>query len=113
MAKLGLLFYVIIFATASLASEIPPPPEQMPWWGEMVQRFLGQFPEVNGWLVLGFVVISATLKAAEDILKVVSKKTETKKDDKWYKYAHSASQWSSRIVEWVNTPTIKPKEKKE
>jgi hypothetical protein len=93
------------------ANVIPDVPEQLPWWGEMLTRLLGQFPDINGWVIVGFVIISAVLNAAAAILKVVAAKTETDKDDKWLEMVNRLSVWAAQILEWINKPSVKGKPK--
>lgn len=107
-----LFFFCFTGALIAQAAEdvIPDVPEQLPWWISVLQQFLGQFPDLNGWIVVFFVVISAIIGAAQKILSAIADKTETDKDDNWLKIVNRLSTWAEKILEWINTP-VKPKPK--
>jgi len=108
----------ILIAGAGYAQEaveaafsIPLPPEDLPWWAGIASRVLGRFPEISGWLVFGFVMVSGILSLAEDILKSIADKTGNETAKAWLAPVHALALWTSKILEWINKPKILPRKK--
>ena len=94
---------MIFFSAIGMGNPInyPQPTElTKPWWIDMVAGSLGQFPEINGWLmaIMGF--LSIILRATAEILGFIAKKTADKKDDKIYKTINDASFYTGQVVGW-------------
>lgn len=82
------------------ASVIPAPPEQLPWWGSGLQTLLGNFPEVNGWLIAVLAFLMVGLRAASELFAFIASKTESKTDDKWAANIARLSWWAASLFGW-------------
>ena len=115
--KLFLLLLVVFGADTLIAqiemvetvATIPLPPEAMPWYGVAVQKFMQNFPDINGWFmaVMGFLMVA--LRAAAELLSFIAAKTETKTDDRIAKEVHRLFLWASKFVGWFGAGAPKGK----
>jgi len=86
---------------------IPDVPDQLPWWAQVLVNILGRFPDINGWIVLGFVAVSTILTAASAILSLIAERTtETDVDDKLLVIVNRLSLWTAAILRWLNAGSI-------
>lgn len=84
----------------ALAENLPAPPAEAPWWFGLVTEMMGNFPEVNGWLLAVMVFMSVVLRATADLLGFVSVKTQGKGDDKAYQLVSKAALWAGVVLGW-------------
>ena len=99
-------------AVVDLAEKIPLPPEQAPWWVEMGSNFLGQFPEVNGWIVAILLFLSVGLRASAELLLFISTKTENTWDNKLAATLSKSTAWAAAVLGWFGGGKPKGVDKK-
>ena len=75
--------------------------------GETIVGYQGTVGEIFAWGIAIFTGISAILSALSNLMIFISKKTETKKDDKWAGWLSKGALWAGKIVGWLNSPKIK------
>lgn len=100
-----------VAASPSPVVDVPAPPQELPWWGQMAKQLLGEFPEINGWLVFGFLILSTLIGAAEAVLKAIADKTGNETASKWLTPIGKVSLWLAKLLEWTNKPKLLPKDK--
>ncbi len=98
-------------ASTDLASKIPEPPENAPWWLSMVTDLMGNFPDVNGWLIAVLLFLSVGLRATAELLGFIALKTDTDKDDKAAATLAKAALWSGSLLGWFGGGKPKTVEK--
>jgi uncharacterized membrane protein YozB (DUF420 family) len=74
---------------------------------EAAVGYQGTVLEIFGWGIAVFTAISAILNALSKLMLFISKKTESKKDDKWAGWLSTGSLWCGKIVGWLNSPSFK------
>lgn len=84
----------------SLAEKIPAPPEVMPWWFGMATDLMGQFPDVNGWLIAVMMFLSVVLRASAELMGFIANKTASKADDQAHGVLTKAAAWTASLLGW-------------
>jgi len=87
------------------------PPDDAPWYVSITAKFLGQFPDINGWVIAIFMALSVILRAVADLLTFISEKTVGKKDDEWAKWFAGLADWAASILGWFGGGVPKVKKK--
>lgn len=96
MARLILL----VLCISSVALAFPEPPDGKPWYLYIFKSMMKNFPEMNAWFGAAMVFLMGLFRSLSELLLFISKKTETKTDDKLAATFAKIVRWLGKIIGW-------------
>lgn len=100
---IGLTYMLIFTASVSLAQEVAPAAEVC---SGLLCQVMGNFPEINAWIIAVFTFIGLMLRASADLLGFVSKQLK-KSDNGWAQRLGDYAVYCASVVGWFGGGTPK------
>jgi hypothetical protein len=106
MKKFFVLLTVVLFFSLglmcgeSIILAQAAPEIQKPFWFDILNGILGQFPQINAWLVAIFIFLLGFFRALSELLGFIALKTESKKDDAILGKVNLILWWLTHISGW-------------